>query len=918
MGWSRSQSQNLQHDINNMTMKASVSPSPPNSWHQFLQSPAISYPASNSIGSSSRRSCSEFYWHPKLLKRWQQAVSAADIEVVTAPDECRVHHDDGDVGCGRKEAVIGSLSINYASYILMATFLAEELRHQLSLLASVRFTVSHNHLDRCSSTDVIREDEGNNYGDIHRGLRKVGIAIPEGPFLPLYILAVHSLNVAVGENWLGLVGDDDDNHSDNDANNNEAKTWRGCQGVVIIPMETDEAPERLKHMLADSQPDLILVAPGNDWERMNAAAQSINTTTTDTLASSSCPSTQSCTRLVDFVQLMEDAWSSLCMHVEQNHMEDASLILEQLWPPDIRNGTLDSLRYSHSIHGCFDVARLVALGVVQLSSSSSSLQNYAPRQLISHIVYTSGTTGKPKGCVSSLASLQNYIRAKNLAHSIDSRSRVLLASAVTFDPCFSDVLAVCVGNATLCIVTREQLYSRDEIEDEDANSDHCCRSDQHGSYRGLTQLMRQLEISHVLCTPTLWATVEGTPPNNVPSLQVVALGGEPIPKTMIKKWARRRKAQDGKWERAYPRLCSTYGVTEACVYQTFGEVFSDDSWKSDVPFCPNAGGSTEVPKMSPGQSVGLPLFGTSIHICYPRPEVECVEQFINSPVLRHVEPDASSSEPVIGEVVLSGSQVDLKSSYLNLDVTSRVFIQWRDVRSNFGNDSYFYRTGDLGYIDRVSGNLHILGRIHGDNMVKINGVRVELSEVEHAVIDEELDGNEEGRLVVDCIAALIVCSSMSSDNDEHEQKQLVAYCLLSASSLSQLGTSTEHLKSGVVVPPGPLMSVLRARCNRQVRKGCTPSFFVLIDRIPLSPTGKRCRLSLPNLANCSTMTASMNGKGSISLWDNGVAGSIVADVICECLNLQPCQWPLVTLGKSMLCTLLCAFLSFLTNIYVFL
>jgi hypothetical protein len=49
------------------------------------------------------------------------------------------------------------------------------------------------------------------------------------------------------------------------------------------------------------------------------------------------------------------------------------------------------------------------------------------------------------------------------------------------------------------------------------------------------------------------------------------------------------------------------------------------------------------------------------------------------------------------------------------------------------------------------------------------------------------------------------------------------------------------------------------------------------------------------------MNASMNGKENSSLWDSGVAGSIVADVICECLNLQPCQRPLVTLGKSMLC-----------------
>ena len=116
-------------------------------------------------------------------------------------------------------------------------------------------------------------------------------------------------------------------------------------------METDEAPERLKHMLADSKPDLILVAPGNDWARMNAALQNINTTTTTTLASS-CPSTQSCTILVDFAQLMEDAWTSLCMHVERNHMDDASHILEQHWPPEIRNDAHDSLHYSHSTYPC--------------------------------------------------------------------------------------------------------------------------------------------------------------------------------------------------------------------------------------------------------------------------------------------------------------------------------------------------------------------------------------------------------------------------------------------------------------------------------------------------------------------------------------------------------------------------------------
>lgn len=829
---------------------------------------------------------------------------------MAAVDESHVHRDadSGADGCGKADAEAGTglSSINYGSYILMATFLAEKLRQLLSL-AQVRSIVidSHNHLHHRSSNDILLQ-EGENHEDknLNSSLRKVGIAIPEGPFLPLYILAVHSLNLAVSEDWLCLIDDGDDDN--NLAHNVTPTKIKWCQGVVIIPMETDDAPERLKHMLADAQPDLILVAPGKDWERMHTAVQNAIPTT----PTSSCPSMQSCIQLVDFVQLVEDAESSLRMHLERNHHDKVSNIVELLWPPEFRNEALDSLRYLHSIQGCFDVVRLVALGLVRLSSASSSssstasipstllsTQNYTPRPLISHIVYTSGTTGKPKGCVSSLASLQNYIRAKNLAHSIDSRSRVLLASAITFDPCFSDVLAVCVANATLCVATRGQLYSRDEIEgkDEKENADHRCRNDEQGCYRGLTKLLRLLKISHVLCTPTLWATVEGTPPNNVPTLKIVALGGEPIPTAMIRKWARCHRDE---LSREYPRLCSTYGVTEACVYQTFGEVVLNDSWKSDASCCNNLAGAKTVPMMSSGQSVGLPLVGTNIHICYPHSEDVCVDQFTNSPVLKHVEPDASSTEPKIGEVVLSGSQVDAKSSYLNLDVSARVFIKCHDVGANFGNDTYFYRTGDLGYIDPVSGNLHILGRIQGDSMVKINGVRVELSEIEHAIIDEGLDDDEEGRLVVDCIAALVVCSSTSSEQDEH--KQLVAYCLLSTVSILHLGISTEQLKTGIIVPPGPLMTVLRARCERQVRKGCIPSVFILIDRIPLSPTGKRCRSILPTLDKCSIMNASMNGKENICLWDCGTAGSIVADAICECLNLQRCQRPLVTLGKSML------------------
>ena len=116
--------------------------------------------------------------------------------------------------------------------------------------------------------------------------------------------------------------------------------------------------------------------------------------------------------------------------------------------------------------------------------------------------------------------------------------------AVTFDPCFSDVLATFVANSTLAVASRHQLHGHSTIDDEDNEHDNKnIESSNIVRYRGLTELLRQIQVTHVLCTPTLWATVEGDPPNNIPSLQVVALGGKPIPKSMRNRWARKSHRQ---------------------------------------------------------------------------------------------------------------------------------------------------------------------------------------------------------------------------------------------------------------------------------------------------------------------------------------------------------------------------------------
>lgn len=109
--------------------------------------------------------------------------------------------------------------------------------------------------------------------------------------------------------------------------------------------------------------------------------------------------------------------------------------------------------------------------------------------------------------------------------------------------------------------------------------------------------------------------------------------------------------------------------------------------------------------LAPGQagksSVGRPLPNTSIHVC---------------------DPDGNAVPPgVVGELWLGGAGLAL--GYLNLpDLTAAAFVETAQGRR--------YRSGDLGRWS-AAGEIEILGR--RDNQVKLNGIRVELGEIEQVL-----------------------------------------------------------------------------------------------------------------------------------------------------------------------------------------
>lgn len=73
----------------------------------------------------------------------------------------------------------------------------------------------------------------------------------------------------------------------------------------------------------------------------------------------------------------------------------------------------------------------------------------------------------------------------------------------------------------------------------------------------------------------------------------------------------------------------------------------------------------------------------------------------------------------LGEVILSGSGI--AEGYLDVIASGGPFFMHQD-------NGWSYRTGDRGYIDEASGELHLVGRC--DQQVKINGYRIELGDIE--------------------------------------------------------------------------------------------------------------------------------------------------------------------------------------------
>lgn len=267
----------------------------------------------------------------------------------------------------------------------------------------------------------------------------------------------------------------------------------------------------------------------------------------------------------------------------------------------------------------------------------------------------------------------------------------------------------------------------------------------------LPKLLQQQRITTITLTPSVLQTL---PDASLPDLETIILVGEPCAAELARRWNRGR------------RLINAYGPTETVC-------------------------ATIAPTLDPDRprAVGRPMGNTRVYVCdaHQRP----------LPI------------GVPGELLIESAS--LARGYHNRpDQTARQFIPNPFVAERPPLDPVrrrLYRSGDAGRW-LPDGTLEFLGRL--DNQVKINGVRVELGEIENSLNTHP--GVRE--------SALLWRDGPSG------KKQLVAYFVPAAS-------------------PGPAAGELRHFLQQTLPPPMIPSAFVVMPAFPLTPNGKIDRHALP-------------------------------------------------------------------------
>ncbi|QKX59049.1 uncharacterized protein TRUGW13939_06179 [Talaromyces rugulosus] len=284
---------------------------------------------------------------------------------------------------------------------------------------------------------------------------------------------------------------------------------------------------------------------------------------------------------------------------------------------------------------------------------ASQLSTVSNARDVVYLVFTSGSTGIPKGVPLHNQSILMAIDSESVRLFTEPGRRNGQVYSLGFDVVTVEIFGtLCYGGTLVLKDPSDPLGHLNSV---------------HAAY----------------ATPSLLAAFS---PDDFPNLDTLNLAGEPVPQSIADTWSRKR-------------LSNGYGPCEC-------------------------GPISTTARLLPGQKVTI---GKAV-------------PHLNVYLLDHHQ--CLVAPGVVGEIFLSGPQTT--QGYWNLpDQTSQYFLP-----NPFSPGKIMYKTGDLGqWNDAMS--LVYLGRV--DNQVKVRGFRIELEEIDRALVHADSSIQQAATIVADRI-----------------------------------------------------------------------------------------------------------------------------------------------------------------------
>ncbi|KAI7777353.1 hypothetical protein LA080_003749 [Diaporthe eres] len=295
-------------------------------------------------------------------------------------------------------------------------------------------------------------------------------------------------------------------------------------------------------------------------------------------------------------------------------------------------------------------------GILPRQKPTVSLSTNSP----AYVIFTSGTTGKPKGTIVGHSAFCTGATAHGTALGMTKSSRVLQFASYTFDASILEILTTLIHGGIVCVPKG--------IDD-------------------IAGAINELHVNWALLTPSVAQLIS---PSLVPGLKTLVLGGEAMSSAHISSWA------------SSVQLINAYGPSETAVVATVNPAVTLASGPSNIGHA--VGGvcwvvdATNHNRLMPIGAVGeLVVEGPTVAEGYVKNPQKTAESFITSPKWCHQFPGTAE-----------------------------------------GTERRMYKTGDL---VKISEDGAILFQKRKDTQVKINGQRLELSEVEHHLSADPLIQN---------------------------------------------------------------------------------------------------------------------------------------------------------------------------------